>query len=256
MQRLLPLGTCAGKATMYRNTTSTLIELDNGKCILIDCGDGILNQLIKMGFNLDRIELILITHIHSDHIGGLISILFGWEVKNCEVFIPKGGQELLDVFAKLSNHNIGKTITVKEIPDGDLMDLTTLKNGITIKSFPIPHGIQSHGFLIEDKRGLKFAYLGDTSGRDLTFLGKVHVLVHECTFNAHIQTKYDHSNPNIAGTAANQCQADYLLLNHFSARYNTPEDFKGIRNDTKKVTNARIYTLEDFRYFNLYTIKV
>ena len=123
--------------------------------------------------------------------------------------------------------------------------LTTLSNGVTIKSFPIPHGIQSHGFLFEDKRGLKLAYLGDTSGRDLTFLQKVHVLVHECTFNGHIPVKYDHSNPAIAGTAANQCKADYLLLNHFSARYNTPNDFYGIRNDAKQVTQARIYTLDD-----------
>ena len=60
----------------------------------------------------------------------------------------------------------------------------------------------------------------------------------------------------MAATCANQINASFLLLNHFSCRYTTIEHFQMIKNDARKYTKANIFLLEDFRYFNFYTVKV
>lgn len=58
------------------NNTSAYIKRDK-KIILIDCGESIARKIIKEYVLLDIEELyILISHTHSDHIGGLGTLLF------------------------------------------------------------------------------------------------------------------------------------------------------------------------------------
>ena len=52
----------------YRQRSSALVQKD-GKNILIDCGPDIRNQLLKT--NIKKIDAVLLTHAHSDHITGL-----------------------------------------------------------------------------------------------------------------------------------------------------------------------------------------
>ncbi len=46
-----------------------------GKVTLIDCGEGTQLAVRKTGFKLSRIDTILITHFHADHISGLPGLL-------------------------------------------------------------------------------------------------------------------------------------------------------------------------------------
>ncbi|MEE9441735.1 MAG: MBL fold metallo-hydrolase [candidate division Zixibacteria bacterium] len=50
------------------------IENSEG-AILIDCGDGILRDLLKNKINYKKLSAIFITHGHFDHMGGLHSLL-------------------------------------------------------------------------------------------------------------------------------------------------------------------------------------
>ncbi len=55
---------------------ATLIRTPNGKNILIDGGDansGIVQYLLDLG--IVQIDLMIATHAHKDHIGGLIDVL-------------------------------------------------------------------------------------------------------------------------------------------------------------------------------------
>lgn len=49
--------------------TSLLVETEDGKKILVDCGPDFSHQLKEFGFG--ELDAILITHPHLDHIGGL-----------------------------------------------------------------------------------------------------------------------------------------------------------------------------------------
>ncbi|KAL5963070.1 Ribonuclease Z mitochondrial [Taenia solium] len=74
------LGTASSSPSKYRNISAILMRLSPDECILLDCGEGTLNQLyalhgIEKTHNLLRgLRLILITHMHADHHGGVMTI--------------------------------------------------------------------------------------------------------------------------------------------------------------------------------------
>ncbi|MBI1417563.1 MAG: MBL fold metallo-hydrolase [Limimaricola sp.] len=69
VNRLVTLGTKGGPAVRKGGAmpTSTLLELD-GRRIVIDCGIGVTRALVEAGMDLKTLDLIFITHLHSDHL--------------------------------------------------------------------------------------------------------------------------------------------------------------------------------------------
>jgi ribonuclease BN (tRNA processing enzyme) len=69
--RLITLGTRSGpNPTVHRAQSSNLLVV-NGTLYLIDAGEGVTRRLNRFGSNFRDIEMIFITHPHSDHTGGL-----------------------------------------------------------------------------------------------------------------------------------------------------------------------------------------
>ncbi len=46
-----------------------------GKKILLDLGSGTLYRLAKLGYKIDEIDILAITHEHPDHLGDLLPLL-------------------------------------------------------------------------------------------------------------------------------------------------------------------------------------
>lgn len=68
---------------------SEFIEFSNGKTMLIDAGEvemgqRVVDKIKKLGYS--SIDFVVATHPHSDHIGGLISVLNNFNVKN--IYMP------------------------------------------------------------------------------------------------------------------------------------------------------------------------
>lgn len=74
MLKIKFIGTGSAKVSLKRNYTSLIFQTDNDK-ILIDCGDGLTRALIQQEVELNSINKILISHLHSDHFSGLSSLL-------------------------------------------------------------------------------------------------------------------------------------------------------------------------------------
>ncbi|MDR6818586.1 ribonuclease BN (tRNA processing enzyme) [Neorhizobium sp. 2083] len=67
--RLVLLGTKGGPAIRPGgpSPTSTLLDL-GGRRIVVDCGLGVARGLVEAGMPLRELDLIFITHLHSDHV--------------------------------------------------------------------------------------------------------------------------------------------------------------------------------------------
>lgn len=68
------LGSNAAIPTTTRNPSAQILSI-SGHLFLIDCGEGTQFQLRKMHINFMRIEAIFISHLHGDHVFGLIGLL-------------------------------------------------------------------------------------------------------------------------------------------------------------------------------------
>jgi ribonuclease Z len=68
------LGTGGPRPDIARGATSLLIQAGEDN-ILIDAGRGVVRQLTSLGVNLARINPVLITHHHYDHIGELHDVI-------------------------------------------------------------------------------------------------------------------------------------------------------------------------------------
>ena len=68
------LGTGGMLPLKDRFLTSLYVEY-NGKAVLIDCGEGTQVAIAKHGLKMSKIELLLITHCHADHVTGLPGLL-------------------------------------------------------------------------------------------------------------------------------------------------------------------------------------
>lgn len=68
------IGTGSGKTSLNRFHSSFLISANNQN-ILIDAGDGISKALLKQKITFNSIDILILTHYHSDHLAGLPSLL-------------------------------------------------------------------------------------------------------------------------------------------------------------------------------------
>jgi ribonuclease Z len=68
------LGTSSATPTKTRGLPSVAITRD-GQVTLMDCGEGAQARFVKFGLGLNREMLILVTHLHGDHVNGLLGLL-------------------------------------------------------------------------------------------------------------------------------------------------------------------------------------
>ena len=148
------LGSGSALPTKRRNPTSQYVEC-NGRCILIDCGEGTQLQIRKFGIKLQRIEHILISHLHGDHYFGLIGLLSSMHLlgrtKSINIYGPKGLKEIVEI-----QLNYAKSTLSFEL---HFFILDAKSNGcffeddiLSMYHFPLFHTVPTIGFLIKEKK--------------------------------------------------------------------------------------------------------
>ena len=118
MIKLIFLGTSDAIPSIKRNHTSIYLNYD-GETLLIDCGEGTQRQIRKAKLNPYKINRILITHLHGDHVfglPGLISTLsFSGRDKPLYIYGPKGIKKFMKVLSQLFNFKKNFNIKVEEV---------------------------------------------------------------------------------------------------------------------------------------------
>ena len=153
MFELVFLGTSASAPSVHRGLSSAVV-LHKEYRFLVDCGEGTQRQLLRSGLGFRRLDRILLTHGHLDHIlglGGIASTFGRWEaVEEIEIW---GGRWALDRVERLMEvvfgpHRRPLEIEFYDIGPGVLMEDDTF----VLSAFPVLHrGPGCFGFLFEEK---------------------------------------------------------------------------------------------------------
>jgi len=164
-----------------------VVIIAGGEFMLFDAGEACIRRIEMMDLPIDRITGVFITHLHSDHIGGIgqaINHSWIWGRKNkLEVYGPDGIEEIIDGITKtyMPDIQIRTTLQGDDILDPDhavaqakLIDLKDSnaetvfeRNGVVVKAFLVEHqpAEPAFGFRIEYK-GRSVVISGDTRKSD------------------------------------------------------------------------------------------
>src|ERR1700710_141006 len=91
------LGTSARVPSADSNHPSLLVEA-GGHRIMVDCGEGTQRQLLRSGAGFRRLDRILLTHGHFDHVLGIPGLFSTLRLRqSSELTTIHGGAETLDI---------------------------------------------------------------------------------------------------------------------------------------------------------------
>lgn len=151
------LGTSSAIPAFDRFPSSQFIQI-NGSYILIDCGEGTQMQLRKYKLPFGRIDIILISHLHGDHIFGLPGLITSLSLlqrqKDLIIIAPKELKEILNTIFKYSEAKVNYPIqyiftqnhSTEKIYENDKFKIYTV---------PLIHRIHTTGFIIQEQDGDK-----------------------------------------------------------------------------------------------------
>ncbi len=154
MFEIIFLGTSASAPSVRRGLSAQIVKHDEHR-FLVDCGEGTQRQILQSGVGFKRMNRVLLTHGHLDHIlglGGLVSTLLRWEaIDELEIY---GGRATLDRVHDLLYGVVlrGKQPTAKltlhEVNPGVFFET---KN-FSITAFPVSHrGPDCLGYRFDEK---------------------------------------------------------------------------------------------------------
>jgi len=132
-----------------RFLASCLIEY-NGKSILIDCGEGTQISLHKGKLSMNKIDTILITHCHADHISGLPGLLLtignAGRTEPIYIITPRGSYNIINSLLVVCGY-LPYEVKIAELHDTEPSEFERI--GFKITSIPLKHHINCLGYSLE-----------------------------------------------------------------------------------------------------------
>ena len=155
---LILLG-CGGNMPMPNRFLSSLFINFKGRKILIDCGEGTQISMRMKNCGFKTIDLICITHLHGDHIIGLIGLLStignSSRTEDLTIIGPKGITQAINAIRVLVEYLPYKLIII-ENPTGPLSFNNEYLKELEISTLNLDHSTECLGYSLYFKRKAKF----------------------------------------------------------------------------------------------------
>ena len=151
---------CGGNVPMPNRNLSSLFINYKGKKILIDCGEGTQVSMRMKNCGFKTIDLILITHLHGDHIIGLIGLLStmgnSGKVDDLTIVGPRGIIETMNAIKVLIEYLPYKVIVVEDPKETFTLDEHPVFKDLEISTLELDHSTECLGYSLYFKRTPKF----------------------------------------------------------------------------------------------------
>lgn len=147
------LGSGSAVPTSRRNPSAQFVQC-SGRNLLIDCGEGTQMQFRKFGIKFQRIDFILISHLHGDHYFGLVGLLSTMHLMGREkpivIYGPKGLKMLIINQLQVAGNRLSFDVVFNEI-EPETNGVLIEDDKIKVDYFPLSHRIPTSGFIITQK---------------------------------------------------------------------------------------------------------
>ena len=257
------LGTGCPSVDFKRFGPSNLVSTKLAK-ILVDCGSGITQRLHELKVSSADIDVLLFTHLHSDHAVDLYQLIISswhsYRIKPWKIYGPKGTKKfvkkIMDAWAderklRISYESRASTKAF-DIKVTEFKSIGNIKiKDLNIKYFEVDHKPvkYAYGFCFTNKNK-KLTISGDTRPCEnlMKYAQKADVLLHEVFIEGEIlqinkmRTKKTlhnvqsyHTTSTQVGKVAFIARAKKLVLTHFvPTRFNKNNLKKVVKKDFGK----------------------
>ncbi|SDG91883.1 Ribonuclease BN, tRNA processing enzyme [Alteribacillus persepolensis] len=273
------LGTGSPRPEIHRCGPAQLLTVDDTS-ILIDCGEGTTQQLMKAGVNPEDIQYLFFTHLHTDHTMGYQQFLFGgWELgrRKLTVIGPKGIKKYHETLLSISEEDIDYRLSLGR-PKNGLLDVTIIEIDepgevmcnlpMNIAASEMEHSILTYAYRFDiENRSVVFS--GDTAPNNsiIKISENADLLIQDCCLapnkrytNQKItgekkalwdRINQTHCSPKQAGEIAAKANVKTIVLTHF-----LPEmDVKRTYEETKAEFSGHVIVPNDLREIVVKTTK-
>ncbi|MNK78106.1 Ribonuclease Z [compost metagenome] len=151
--KLTILGCYAATPRTLTNPTSQVLEIKN-RLFLIDCGEGTQVQLRKNKIKFSKINHIFISHLHGDHLFGLIGTISTFSLlgrtTDLHIYGPKGIKELILIQLKLTESWTTYSLFFHEL-ESNQSEVVFEDKKVIVKTIPLKHRVYTNGYLFQEK---------------------------------------------------------------------------------------------------------
>ncbi|HLL71337.1 MAG TPA: ribonuclease Z [Pyrinomonadaceae bacterium] len=145
------LGTSSGVPTRARNVSAVALRLpQRAEVWLFDCGEATQHQLQRTPLRISQISRIFITHLHGDHLFGLLGLIatcgMAGEAQEINIYGPEGLAQYVRACAELSRTTLSASLKIHTVEPG----LIYRDDEYSVTCQPLKHRITSFGYRVTE----------------------------------------------------------------------------------------------------------
>jgi ribonuclease Z len=138
--------------TRSRNVSSVAVKLSQRAEIwLLDCGEGTQHQILRSDLKISQIRRIFITHMHGDHIFGLMGLLascgLAGNPEKIDIYGPPGLEDYLQACRRYSQTHFSYPIQVYTVKPGCVFADAEYE----VYCDRLEHRVTAYGYRIQEK---------------------------------------------------------------------------------------------------------
>ncbi|NJP10623.1 MAG: ribonuclease Z [Leptolyngbyaceae cyanobacterium RU_5_1] len=146
------LGTSSGVPTRTRNVSGVALRLpQRAEVWLFDCGEGTQHQFLRSELKVSQLARIFITHMHGDHIFGLMGLLascgLAGNPQRIDIYGPPDLDEYLKASRRYSQTHFSYPIKVHTVRPGVVFE----DEEYTVSCQLLKHRVPAFGYRVAEK---------------------------------------------------------------------------------------------------------
>lgn len=151
--QLTILGSNAALPAHNRHPAAQVLQIHNNY-YLIDCGEGTQMRMNDFEVKRNKIDHIFISHLHGDHVFGLIGLLTSYNLNgrksSVDIYSPPGLEKMIRVQLEICSTDLDFPVRFRSVSATGL-ELIFADQTIEVFAFPLLHRIPTFGFLFREK---------------------------------------------------------------------------------------------------------